>query len=151
MWYPSIIIPIVIGGLLFSTGSLSMLMPLCLLANFSGISADDNSTSFKSLRKICECGCALKESGRNAIITLYTRHGVVLNGAHYEKRCRSCGRGYFYSFHTHGRYLHYDDTCLEQPYLMTSRKTGFAIDLLYEWSLSILHHSSRYKSFDNVK
>ena len=45
-----------------------------------------------------------------------------------------------------GRFLYYDDTCLEQPYLITSRKTGFAVDLLFEWSLSILHHSSSFTS-----
>ena len=143
MWFPCVLILLLVGGLLFSTGSLSLLMPLCVLASLPGITADGKSLSFKSLRKICECGAGLKESGRNAKITLYTRHGVVLDAVHYEKRCRACGRGYFYSFHTHGRYLYYDDTCLEQPYLITSRKTGFAIDLLYEWSLCILHHSSR--------
>ena len=144
MWSPFVMIPVlVVGGLLFSTGRLSLLMPLFVLGSLPSTSAEENSSSFKSMRKICECGSALKESGRNAKITLYTRHGVVLNAIHHEKRCRSCGRGYFYSFHTHGRFLVYDDTCLEQPYLITSRKTGFAIDLLYEWSLSILHHSSR--------
>ena len=143
MWLPNLVIWTLVGGLLFTTGNLSLLLPLYVVANFFGVHADDNSTSFMSMRKTCECGCALKASGRSAKITLYTRHGIILNAAHHEKRCRSCGRGYFYSFHTHGRYLHYDDTCLEQPYLITSRKTGFAIDLLYEWSLSILHHSSR--------
>ena len=116
--------------------------PFCILATLPGASSDSD-LCFKSLRKICECGSVLKETGRNASLTLYTRNGVVLNAVHYEKRCRSCGRGYFYSFHTRGQHLHYEDSCLEQPYLITSRKTGFAIDLLYEWSLNILHHSSR--------
>jgi hypothetical protein len=134
MWFPPLMMWTVVGGLVVAA---------VVLANLSGVSADEKSTSFMSMRKVCVCGCALKASGRSAKITLYTQHGIVLNAAHSEKRCRSCGRGFFYSFHTHGRYLHYDDTCLEQPFLITSRRTGFSIDLLYEWSLCILHHSSR--------
>ena len=143
MWFPKLLFLLFMSGLLFITGNLFYMIPLFVLASVSGISAEDKSTSFQSMQKVCECGHTLKESGRTAKITLYTRHGIVINAAHHEKRCRSCGRGYFYSFHTHGQYLYYDDTCLEQSYLITSRKTGFAIDLLYEWSLSILHHSSR--------
>ena len=116
---------------------------LLVLAKASPVSADDGPVSFKSHRVICECSARIAETGRKAGLTLYTRNGVVLNAVHHEKRCRSCKRGYFYSFYTHGKYLYYDDTCLEQPYLITSRRTCFAVDLLYEWSLSILHHSSR--------
>ena len=137
--------PLILGIsfiLFFNGGFLCLLVPFWVLATLPGSSAD-SELCFKSLRKLCECGSVLKESGRNASLTLYTRNGVVLNAVHYEKRCRSCGRGYFYSFHTRGQHLHYEDSCLEQPYLITSRKTGFAIDLLYEWSLNILHHSSR--------
>ena len=146
MWFPCILIFVVLCLLLISTGNLSFLLPLYVITSIPTTSGDDKTSSFNSLRKICECGAGLKESGRSAKITLYTRYGVVLNAVHHEKRCRSCGRGYFYSFHTHGKYLYYDDTCLEQAYLITSRKTGFAIDLLYEWSLSILHHSSSFTS-----
>ena len=127
-----------------SAGPLCLALPALFLANLPGLSAEDGSPIFKSTRTICECGAKVKESGRKAGITLYTRHGVVLNALHFEKRCRTCSRGYFYSFHTEGRHLYYEDTCLDQPYLITSRKTGFAIDLLYEWTLNILHHNSRY-------
>ena len=116
---------------------------LLVFSKVSSVSAADGPLSFKSHRVICECGARIVETGRKAGLTLYTRNGVVLNAVHYEKRCRSCKRGYFYSFYTNGKYLYYEDTCLEQPYLITSRRTCFAVDLLYEWSLSILHHSSR--------
>jgi hypothetical protein len=141
--YCVMLLCLIVGGLLFMTGNLTLLLPLFVLGFLPRTTADEKSMTFMSARKICECGSALRESGRSAKITLYTRHGVVLNAIHHEKRCRSCGKGFFSSFHTHGRFLYYDDTCLEQPFLITSRKTGFAIDLLYEWSLSILHHSSR--------
>ena len=143
MKFATIIVWIVVCGILLVKGNLFLILPLLVFFNIKGVSGNDKSTDLMSKQKLCECGSTLKASGRSAKLTLYTRHGVVLNALHQEKRCRSCGRGYFYSFHTHGRFLYYDDTCLEQAFLITSRKTGFAIDLLYEWSLSILHHSSR--------
>ena len=115
-----------------------------LLSSLPSVAGALKSLNFKSDRGKCVCGTALRFTGRKAKLTLYTRQGVILNADHEEKRCSSCGRGFFYSYHSHGNDLFYDDTCLEKPFLITSRKTGFAIDLLYEWSLSILHHSSRF-------
>ena len=142
MWFSDNLVLAIIGGIFISTGHIPLMLLLLVFLKCSRVSGDKEVTSLMSKRKICECGSALKLSGRSAKITLYTRNGIVLNAAHHEKRCRSCGRGYFYSFHTHGRFLHYDDTCLEEVFLVTSRKTAFTVDLLYEWSLSILHHSS---------
>lgn len=166
MWPPKFLLIFLAVGVTLWTGTFLYVAPLYLLINLPVCAlANDKSVTFKSRRQVCECGSGLKESGRKASITLYTRHGVVLDALHFEKRCRNCGRGYFYSFHSmvsnffcikvtiinliifQGNCLYYDDTCLEQPYLITSRKTGFAIDLLYEWSLSIIHHSSRYVIF----
>ena len=76
------------------------------------VTATKESETLSSSRTVCECGSALINTGRNAKITVYTRHGVILNVLHNEKRCKSCYRGYFYGFFTHGQNLFYDDTCL---------------------------------------
>ena len=143
MWWPSLGKLISLFGGLLYPGTLALALPFFVLANATSVSAGDAPISLKCQRVICECGARIVESGRKAGLTLYTRDGVILDSIHHEKRCRSCNRGYFYSFYTHGKFLFYDDACLEQPYLVTSRRTAFAVDLLYEWSLSILHHSSR--------
>ena len=144
MWLQCLIILLLLFGGLLNPGTLVLALPLFVLANATPVSAaGDGLLSFKSQRVICECGARIVESGRQAALTLYTRNGVFLNAVHHEKRCRSCNRGYFYSFYTHGKYLYYDNACLEQPFLITSRRNCFAVELLYEWSLSILHYSSR--------
>ena len=144
MWPQCLIILLLVFGGLLNPGTLVLAVPLFVLANATPASAaGDGLMNFKSQRIICECGARIVESGRQAALTLYTRNGVFLNAVHHEKRCRSCNMGYFYSFYTHGKHLYYNDACLEQPFLITSRRTCFAVDLLYEWSLSILHHNSR--------
>ena len=144
MWLQCLILVLMVFGGLLTSGTLVLTLPLFALASATPVSgAGDGLMSFKSQRVICECGARIVETGRQAALTVYTRNGVFLNAVHHEKRCRSCNRGYFYSFYTHGKYLCYHDACLEQTFLITSRRTCFAVDLLYEWSLSILHHSSR--------
>ena len=144
MWSSCLVTLLLVICGFFRPGILPLALPVLVLANVTRVSAGDKPMSFNSKRVICECGARIVETGRKAGITLYTRNGVVLDAVHHEKRCKSCNRGYFYSFYSHGKFLHYDDACLEHPYLITSRKTCFAVDLLYEWSLSILHHNSRF-------
>ena len=80
----------------------------------------------------------------------------------YLCRCSSkkCRVGHFYGFQTKGKKIHYDNNCLERPFFFTSRKTGyifikmlgyltikyfrFSVDLLYEFSLSIVHYQATY-------
>ena len=46
-------------------------------------------------------------------------------------RCWNCRRGYFYGFSTDGKQkdglmkIQYEETALENEYLLTSRKTGY--------------------------
>ena len=83
-----------------------------ILLRIPMVTANKESETLSSSRITCECGSCVTNTGRNATITLYTRQGVIPNVLHSEKRCKSCYRGYFYGFFTHGHNIFYDDNCL---------------------------------------
>ena len=105
----------------------------------------NNLREFISSRKICVCGKKLMITGRFALLQIYTREGTF-EAKHLEKRlifwpslllnfflikrCWKCSRGYFYGFSTQGKQsngklkVEYEETALENDFLLTSRKTG---------------------------
>ena len=110
----------------------------------------------KTERSTCICGKPLKQKNREnegSTISLYTRDGVV-EAKHVEYRCQgatrpatpNCKNGYYYGFHTNSRELYYSEDALSKEYLLSSRKTGFSISLLWEWALSFLFDQCNFES-----
>ena len=120
---------------------------------------------FQSTKVNCFCGKKIIVTGRFALIHVYTRSGTK-TAKHIEKRCWNCGRGFFYGFSTEGKQkdgkmrIQYDETALENEYLLTSRKTGyvlyilvfynyllrFAMSFLYEHALNIIHYQATFQA-----
>ena len=86
-------------------------------------------------------------------VSLYTRDGIV-EAKHFEYRCSGasrsasvhCTNGYYYGFNTVDRELYYIEDALSREYLLTSRKTGFSIGLLWEWTLAFLFEQTTFES-----
>ena len=68
---------------------------------------------------------------------------------YYRCSSKDCRKGFFYGFCTEGRKIYYDINCLEKPFFFTFRKSGFSVDLLYEFSLNIVHFQATYVLFMN--
>ena len=113
--------------------------------------------SLKTDRSSCICGKPLKQKSRGnnlgTSISLYTRDGIV-EASHLEYRCSGasrpasdhCKKGYYYGYHTSDRVLYYNEDALSRDYLLTSRRTGFSIGLLWEWTLSFLFEQCTFES-----
>ena len=112
--------------------------------------------TLKTDRTSCICGKTLTRKTRDrdsTSISLYTREGVV-EAEHLEYRCKGatrpttvhCKNGYYYGFHTNNRELFYTEDALSREYLITSRRTGFSIPLLWEWALSFLFDQCTFES-----
>ena len=111
----------------------------------------------KTDRSNCICGKPLKQKSRGGndgtSVSLYTRDGI-LEAKHLEYRCCGasrpatdhCRNGYYYGFNTSDRELYYNEDALSRDYLLTSRKTGFSIGLLWEWTLSFLFEQCTFES-----
>jgi hypothetical protein len=111
----------------------------------------------KTDRSTCICGKPLKKKSRGAndgtSVSLYTRDGI-LEAKHLEFRCsgasrpasEQCKNGYYYGYYTSDRELYYNEDALSRNYLLTSRKTGFSIGLLWEWTLSFLFEQCTFES-----
>ena len=111
----------------------------------------------KTDRSNCICGKPLKQKTRGdsagTSVSLYTRDGIV-EAIHLENRCSGasrpasvhCKNGYYYGFNTFDRELYYNEDALSREYLLTSRKTGFSIGLLWEWTLAFLFEQTTFES-----
>ena len=99
-----------------------------------------------------------ERSLEKGFITLYTESGPK-KVKHLEYRCTEhhCKSGLFhgYSIKKGGSKI-YDNDCLQQKYLVVSRKTAFSIPMLYSTTLKVYHHNgtfdclaSEYNDFQN--
>ena len=94
----------------------------------------------KTDRDDCSCGKPLARKlrtggdGEGTIVSLYTRDGVV-QARHLEYRCRGasrpateqCKSGHYYGYYTTDNGVNYNEDALSREYLITSRRTGYAI------------------------
>ena len=110
----------------------------------------------KTERVNCKCGKPLKQKSRGregTTMSLYTRDGVI-EASHLEFRCSAasrsknehCKSGYYYGYYSYNRELYFNEDALTREYLITSRKTGFSIKLLWEWTLSFLFEQCTFES-----
>ena len=83
---------------------------------------------------------------------IYTRQGTQL-GQHHEYRCtnrRSCRKGHYYGYSVTDKQTNYDEDCLENEYLVTSRQTAFSVMYLYDLTLQILFSNSSFQALAKI-
>jgi hypothetical protein len=108
-----------------------------------------------SRTKCVYCDAALEYIKRDKggeTFVIYTREGTKL-GKHLEYRCtnrKSCRKGHYYGYSVSDKKLKYDQDCLANEYLVTSRQTAFSIMYLYDITLQILFSNSYFQALAKI-
>ena len=92
-----------------------------------------------------------REKGSETFV-MYTRDGTKL-GKHFEYRCtnrKSCRKGHYYGYSVSDKKLKYDQYCLSNEYLVTSRQTAFSTKYLYDITLQILFSNSSFQALAKI-
>ena len=100
------------------------------------------------------CGAKLESAHRekDTDVVIYSRSGSRM-AKHKEMRCsdrKSCRKGHFYGYTVSDGKIVYDEDCLKNEYLLTSRQTAFQVEYLYENTLHVLFSASSFQSLANV-
>ena len=126
------------------------------------LDSDEKCEIIKTKHTSCPfCGgkieCQTRSQNKGDLVC-YTDNGVK-KLQHLEYRCQEkhCRAGLFHGFNVKkGGMKIFEEDCLQNKYLVTSRKTAFSISLLYNTTLKIYHHngtferlSSEYNDFFN--
>ena len=101
---------------------------------------------------VCSYGIVKEDIRRRSQVILYSRAGT-LKGISVEKRCNNyrCQTGYFYGYYCgEGNSKVCDEDILEKKYLLTSNRTGFAIDYLWDIVLQIQFSCASFESLGNM-
>ena len=101
---------------------------------------------------ICKTGDIVKV-GRETSMVFYTRSGTK-RGVHEEMRCNNrslpCRAGHYHGYVRVGASKHIDDGALRNTFLVTSSRTAFAIDYLWDITLQILFSRSTFEGLGNI-
>ena len=94
----------------------------------------------------------IKRDKGSETFVIYTRDGTKL-GKHLEYRCtnrKSCRKGHYYGYSVSDKKLKYDQDCLSNEYLVTSRQTAFSTKYLYDITLQILFSNSSFQALAKI-
>ena len=125
-----------------------------IISEVESIGADCSGEVLESDKSLCSlCGYGeLRDIGRKSDVILYTRNGSF-KATSIEKRCNNyrCLSGHFYGFHRgHSNEKIMDSDVLQKKYLLTSNRTGFSIDYLWDIVLQILFSCASFESLANI-